>query len=151
MALSFEQILLASVFYFAVVLLFRIAGKRLAGQTTTFDLVILISLSVAIQKATLHDGLVNTLTFIFVVFAWHWVSVKVCARSQFVRQLLRGKPCMLVCNGEVLYRSLQAEGMTVDELEAGLRKAGFNDVKNVACAHLEETGQISVVSQPTKA
>ena len=140
-----EQVALAAIFYIVVVGLFRIAGKRFAGQTTTFDLVILISLSVAIQQATLKEGWQSSVVFVLTVFTMHLVLAHLCARNQKLRHFIRGKPCSLVENGEILYSELRREHMSVDELLAGLRKMGINDVKKCQSAHLEETGQISAV------
>ena len=140
-----EQTALAALFYFAVVLIFRLAGKRLAGQTTTFDLIVLISIAVTLQQATLSDGKWNAAVFIATVFVLHNLNAKVCARFPRLRDWLRGSPCQLVKNGEVLHGSLRAEGMTVDELKAGLRKMGINEISEVRSAHLEETGHISAI------
>ena len=43
----------AAAYYIALIVLVRIAGKRLAGQTTTFDLLVLITLGVVLQSAAL--------------------------------------------------------------------------------------------------
>jgi uncharacterized membrane protein YcaP (DUF421 family) len=40
-----QQIVSGLAFYAALVALTRLAGKRLAGQTTTFDLIVLISIA----------------------------------------------------------------------------------------------------------
>ena len=44
-----DQLLLqavkALVYYAALIVIMRLAGKRLAGQTTTFDLIVLITLA----------------------------------------------------------------------------------------------------------
>lgn len=140
-----QQIGLAALFYFLVVSLFRIAGKRFAGQTTTFDLIILISLGVALQQVTLLDGTLNAMIFVATVFLLHWAVAKLCQKSQRIRYLVRGRPCSLIKNGHVLYSSLRAENMTFDELQAGLRKLGIDDVSKVQVAHLEETGQVSAI------
>ncbi len=140
-----EQIALAATFYIAVVGLFRIAGKRFAGQTTTFDLVILISLSVAIQQATLKEGTLPAVVFVLTVFFLHLGLAHISAQNTKIRYLLRGKPCPLVQNGEILYSELRREHMSVDELLAGLRKMGIDDVTKCQSAHLEETGQISAI------
>jgi uncharacterized membrane protein YcaP (DUF421 family) len=145
-----EQIGLALLFYFAVVGLFRVAGKRFAGQTTTFDLIVLISLAVAVQKITLRDGDLNTVVFLVTVFVSHLAVGALCRRVGWIRHLVRGEPCLLVNDGEILYQSLRSEGMTQDELLAGLRKLGIEDVTQVAHAHLEETGQISAVKRDAR-
>ncbi len=38
------QAIKALVYYAALIVIMRLAGKRLAGQTTTFDLIVLITL-----------------------------------------------------------------------------------------------------------
>ncbi len=139
----FQQMGLSAVFYLGVVVLFRIAGKRFAGQTTTFDLIVLISLAVAIQKVTLKDGDQNALIFIVTVFCLHMGIASLCRRSRALRWFLRGAPRKLVEEGEVLYSNLRLEGLSVDELRAGLRKVGIEDIAKAKVAYLEETGQIS--------
>ena len=47
-----QQVLLAGAYYAALLALFRLAGKRLAGQTATPDLVVLIGLAVVLQEPT---------------------------------------------------------------------------------------------------
>lgn len=140
-----QQVLSAAVFYILVVALFRVAGKRFAGQTTTFDLVILISLGVALQQVTLMEGPVNAGIFVATVFSLHIGLGKLCANSKFMRHLIRGKPCCLIENGEICYANMRSENMTMDELQAGLRKLGIEDISQVQVAHLEETGQISAI------
>lgn len=70
-----EQALLqfakATAYYFFLIVLMRLAGKRLAGQTTTFDLIVLITLGVVAQTTALQPGLANAAVFIATVFAWH--------------------------------------------------------------------------------
>ena len=135
----------AGLFYVLVILLFRVSGKRLAGQTTTFDLIILISLAVALQQVTLFKGTGNALVFVGTVFFSHLLQTWLCLQFPRYRDLLRGRPTQLVCEGKINYAALRAEGLTEDELLAGLRKAGFESAKAVSAAHLEETGQISAV------
>jgi hypothetical protein len=44
------QVPQAVAYYAALLGMMRLAGKRLAGQTTTFDLLVLISLAVVLQE-----------------------------------------------------------------------------------------------------
>jgi uncharacterized membrane protein YcaP (DUF421 family) len=57
---TFQQVLLALGYYVGLLAIVRLAGKRLAGQTTTFDLVVLITLGVVLQQALLMDGPLNS-------------------------------------------------------------------------------------------
>ena len=139
------QIAAALAFYVGLVALIRLAGKRLAGQTTTFDLIVLISLSVALQSIALRGGPVNAVTFILTVFIAHVATAWGCRRSRRLKRLLRGAPRPLLISGQVSYVALEEEGLTYEDLLAGLRKVGEADIRRIRLATLEETGHISVV------
>jgi uncharacterized membrane protein YcaP (DUF421 family) len=146
-----EELLLqagkAGAYYLALIILMRLAGKRLAGQTTTFDLIILITLGVVLQTTALQQGFWNAAVFIVTVFVLHRLVALLCARSSFFRHLIRGKPRQLIRDGQVLEQSLLEEGISHAELKAGLRKLGIEDIQQVKTATLEETGHISAVTK----
>lgn len=139
------QVLAGWAYYVGLIGMMRVAGKRLAGQTTTFDLIVLISLAVVLQQIALFGGPVNAILFIASVFSAHRALAWACARSAPLRRLVRGGPRPLVHSGRVSHEALAAEGLSYEDLLAGLRKCGVAQLDRVALATLEETGQISVV------
>ena len=141
-----QQAGLALCYYFGLILIMRLAGKRLAGQTTTFDLLVLIALGVVLQTTVLMEGRANAAVFIVTVLGMHVVLARLCAKSRKVRRLVRGAPRPLIWNGQVSYEALDEEGLSYDELLAGLRKLGYAHPKAVRLATLEETGHISAVA-----
>lgn len=141
------QVLLALAYYVGLVTVMRLAGKRLAGQTTTFDLVVLITLGVVLQSTALREGTINALIFIVTVFMAHRALALVCARSKRVRRLVRGAPRPLIRSGQVAHDALEEEGLSYDELLAGLRKLGYPGPQGIRLATLEETGHISVIAE----
>lgn len=141
-----EQAARAAVYYATLIALMRMAGKRLAGQTTTFDLIVLISLGVVLQSTALSPGGWNAAVFAGTVFAVHRGLAALCARNRTIRHLVRGRPRVLVRNGRVLDGALDREGISRDELLAGLRKLGHDSPQAVRLAVLEETGHISAVA-----
>jgi uncharacterized membrane protein YcaP (DUF421 family) len=140
-----QQIANGLLFYAALIALTRLAGKRLAGQTTTFDLIVLISIATATQGMLLGDTVPGKLVFLATVFAVHKLLAAACTRSRSLRELLRGKPRALVVDGRVIEDALTAENVSRDELLAGLRRLGFESPDEVRLAVLEETGHISAV------
>jgi uncharacterized membrane protein YcaP (DUF421 family) len=140
-----EQAGLALAYYAALVMVFRLAGKRLAGQTTTFDLVVMIGIAVVLQNAALREGVASSLVFVATVFVLHRALAWATARWRRLRRLVRGAPRPLVQEGQVSFDALADEGLSYDDLLAGLRKLGFDDPARVALATLEETGHISAV------
>lgn len=133
-------------YYVTLLVMMRLAGKRLAGQTTTFDLLVLITLGVTVQRAFIEDGTLNILVFVVVVFAVHRALASVCRVSPAVRHFIRGRPRALVRDGHVIREALEAEGVSHEELLAGLRRLGFEQPADVRLAVLEETGHISAVA-----
>jgi uncharacterized membrane protein YcaP (DUF421 family) len=140
-----EQVGMALGYYVALLLLMRLSGKRMAGQTTTVDLLVLISLAVVIQNAALRPGAAASAVFVLTVFAAHRGMTVACARWQRLRRIVRGTPTTLVRDGTIDRRALGREGLSQDELQAGLRKLGVDRVEDVKVAALEETGHISAV------
>jgi uncharacterized membrane protein YcaP (DUF421 family) len=132
-------------YYATLLVMMRLAGKRLAGQTTTFDLLVLITLGVTVQGVFVAEGPWNMVVFVVVVFAAHRGLASICRNSPAVRHLVRGRPRALVLDGRVIEAALEAEGVSHDELLAGLRRLGFEDPAQVRLAVLEETGHISAV------
>jgi uncharacterized membrane protein YcaP (DUF421 family) len=137
----------AAAYYAGLLILVRLAGKRMAGQTTTFDLLVLITLGVVLQSTALQEGVANAVVFVVTVFALHRGTALLCARFPFVRNVVRGRPRPLVRDGHVIEDALTAEGVTRAELLAGLRKLGFARPEDVRLAVLEETGHISAVAR----
>lgn len=142
---TFLQVALALAYYAILVTVMRLAGKRLAGQTTTFDLVILITISVVLQTTALREGVLNALIFIATVFGAHQLLAAICARSTRIRHLVRSCPRPLIQNARVDHEALASEGLSYDELLAGLRKLGYSSPEGIRSATLEETGHISVI------
>lgn len=135
----------ALAYYVGLLLLFRLAGKRMAGQTTTFDFVVLIALSVVLQGLALRRGTASAVVFVVTVFVAHRLTAHACARSTRFCNLVRGAARPLIRNGVVDERALASENLTLDELLAGLRKLGIERPEDVKLAALEETGHISAV------
>ena len=132
----------AALYYVGVVVVVRIAGKRLAGQTGTFDLVVLIQLATVLQRMALGDSPAEGFTFLATVLACHLGLARLSAGSRVVRRILRGEPRALVRDGQILQEALDSERMSRDDLwlasANGLRLAGGRQL-----AVLEETCHVS--------
>jgi uncharacterized membrane protein YcaP (DUF421 family) len=141
------QALRALGYYAALVVMVRLLGKRLAGQTTTFDLLVTISLGVVLQTTALAEGTANALVFVGTVLVAHRLAAAACARFDWLRHLMRGAPRPLVKGGTVLEDALAEEKISREELLAGLRKLGFASPEEVELAVLEETGHVSAIAR----
>jgi uncharacterized membrane protein YcaP (DUF421 family) len=140
----------AIAYYAILIIIMRLAGKRLAGQTTTFDLLVLITLGVTVQSALVGKTTPEIAVFVITVFTVHRLLARVCKRWKFIRHLVRGRPRALVRDGNVIDEALDAEGVSHEELLAGLRRLGFEEPTEVRLAVLEETGHISAVGMSSR-
>jgi uncharacterized membrane protein YcaP (DUF421 family) len=67
----------AIAYYAILIIIMRIAGKRLAGQTTTFDLLVLITLGVTVQSALVGKTTPEIAVFVITVFTVHRLLARV--------------------------------------------------------------------------
>jgi uncharacterized membrane protein YcaP (DUF421 family) len=145
--LALRQFLLASGWYIALLLVVRIGGRRLGGQTATLDLLVLITISVQLQNSMLLEGPVAAAVFGVTALFWHRLLASGCARWQWLRIMVRGRAQVLIRDGHIEYPALRAERLSKEDLIAGLRKLGISDPQSVVLATLEETGQISAITR----
>ena len=145
-----EKIFRAAAVYVFLLVAFRLTGKRQIGQLTPFDLVVLLVISNIVQNAmigndnSLTGGLIGALTILGV----NYIVVGLTFRSKRLRRILEASPTLLIHNGRILRANLDRERVTLDDLQAALRRSGVVDPTRVRFAVLEESGGISVVRFP---
>jgi uncharacterized membrane protein YcaP (DUF421 family) len=142
-----EKILRSAVIYLFMLAAFKVTGKRLVGQLTPFDLVVLLIISNVVQNAvigpdnSLTGGLVGAVT----ILALNYGVVELTYRSRRAWRWLEPVPTVLVHNGRVLHENLARERITMDDLLAALRRSGVATPAEARLAMLEENGGISVI------
>ena len=142
-----EKILRSGVIYLFILLAFRFTGKRQVGQLTPFDLVLLLIISNVVQNAvigndnSLGGGMIGAVT----ILALNYLVVALTYRFKPLRHIMAGEPTLLVHNGKVFKERMEREHITMQDLEAALRKNGVVGLEKVRFAVLEENGQISVI------
>jgi uncharacterized membrane protein YcaP (DUF421 family) len=142
-----EKVLRSVVIYLFILIAFRFTGKRQVGQLTPFDLVLLLIISNVVQNAvigndnSLGGGIIGAVT----ILALNYFVVGINYRFKGLRRLMAGEPTLLVHNGRVLQDKMARERITMEDLDAALRKSGVVSVEKVRYAVLEENGQISVI------
>jgi uncharacterized membrane protein YcaP (DUF421 family) len=144
-----EKLLRSFVIYFFILIAFRFTGKRQVGQLTPFDLVVLLIISNVVQNAvigndnSLGGGMIGAAT----ILALNWGVVEITYRFKFMRRVMESTPTLLIHNGKILQKNLKQERITLDDLQAALRKNGLIEAGQVRFAVLEENGQISVIAK----
>jgi uncharacterized membrane protein YcaP (DUF421 family) len=143
-----EPVLRAAAIYGILLVLFRIVGKRSLSQITTFDFILLLIISEAIQNGMVGSGysvtsaLVLVLTLMLIDFGLGLVK----RRFPRVELWLDGAPIVLVERGRPLRERLARSGVDLDDvLTAARRSQGLERIEQIKYAVLERNGDLSII------
>ncbi|MCW3067724.1 MAG: hypothetical protein JWL67_349 [Solirubrobacterales bacterium] len=142
-----DLVIRATVVFFFILLVTRIAGRRELSELEPFDLILLVVLGDLVQQGITQsdDSITGTLTVISTItllsVAVSWASF----RSRRVRQVTAGVPIVLLQDGRPIERNLRHERITVDELREEARRAQIASLDQLQWAILEDDGHISCI------
>jgi uncharacterized membrane protein YcaP (DUF421 family) len=141
-----EKIIRPVIVYLCLIIFLRLFGKRELAQLNPFDLVVLLSLSNAVQNAIIGDdnsvsgGIIGA----FALLAVNWVLMKLLYRAPKLNAALQGEPSTLIRNGVIDQAELKKQTMTHEDLVTVLNKNSFNDPAEVELCVLEPGGTFYV-------
>jgi len=133
--------------YAAMLVGFRVFGKRELGQVTVFDVAMVLLIANAVQNAmvgpdtSLLGGLIVAGTLLLLNF----LVARLRISDRLFRRWVEGHPSVLISNGRWHEDALRREGLDHGEVEAAMRQNGVLDAAGVRLAVLEDNGAISVV------
>jgi uncharacterized membrane protein YcaP (DUF421 family) len=125
----------------------RLAGRRELAQMTSFDLVLLLVLSNAVQNSlnagdnSLVGGIVSALALLLL----NWAVAYATWRWRKVERVVQGRPIRIVSDGRVHLGALRRELLTAAELRSALRKQGIMRISDCRQVVLEPDGTLSAV------
>lgn len=143
-----DTILRAISVYVALLVLFRIAGRKTLANMTTFDFVLTLIVSEAIQQALIDDDQSQTGALLLVVTL---IGLDVALsllkrRSRLLARLTESVPLLLVEDGVVNEKRCQKERVDVEDILGAAREHhGLERLEQVKHAILEKNGSISIV------
>lgn len=132
--------------YIFIIICYRIMGKKEVGQLSIIDLIVSILIAdmaaVCIEnhKDSIFISVVPILTLIISQIVLSFISVK----SNKFRNLIDGKPAVLVKNGKVNFTAMSKLRYSLDDLTTQLREQGVKSIEEVDYAILENSGTLSV-------
>jgi len=148
-----ESVLRAAAVYLALLVLFRIAGKRTLADITNFDFVLLLIIGEAAQQAligedfSLTNAVLVVATLILIDIGLGYVK----ERSAALDKLLEGMPVVLLENGEPIEQHLKKSRVNVSDVLAAARELqGLERLEDIKYAVLERNGKISIVPAEKK-
>ncbi len=142
----------AIVLYILVLIVMRIMGKREIGQMQPFELAISIMIAdlAATPMAETGIPISNGIIPILGLLVMHLVISTINIKSTKAREILCGKPSILINRGKIDENILRKERFTINELEERLRDNNIFNIGDVEYAILETSGQVTVIPKPSK-
>lgn len=140
------------VLYIVVIIAMRIMGKRQIGELQPFELAVAIMISelasVPMQNTgiPLINGIIPILTLLAAQILISFVSLK----STRARNVICGRPSVLIAAGKINEQVLKNELYTINDLMEQLRSKDIYNIADVEYAILETNGQLSVVPKASK-
>ena len=141
-----EKILRPVVVYLVLVVLLRIFGKRELAQLNPFDLVVLLSLSNAVQNAIIGDdnSVTGGLIGAFALLAINYLVVRFVFKHRRLDQILEGTPTVLMEHGKIRRSALAQELLTESELLNVAHRHGFTSLHDIERCVLEPGGSFFI-------
>ena len=143
-----STVLRAGIIYVFVLVVVRLAGKRTLAELSTFDLVVLLIMSEAIQPALTADDtrMTSAVLIVMTLVALDGVLGYVKFKSPGAAKVLDDIPSVLVRDGVKDRDVMKREHVDEDDImEAARRQMGLESFDQVRFAILERTGGISVI------
>ena len=143
-----DSILRAALVYLILLVLFRVTGKRSLSQTTTFDFVLLLIVSEAIQEALLAGdaSMTNAYLVVATLLAIDIGLSLVKQKSKTLEKLIDDVPLVLVEDGKPLRDRMDKARVDEEDILSSARELqGLERMDQIKYAVLERNGGISIV------
>ncbi len=140
------------ILYIIVLIVMRLMGKREIGQLQPFELAISIMIAdlAAIPMSDTGIPITNGIIPILGLLVMHLLISLINLKSFKGRELICGRPTILIYRGKIDEKALKKERFTINELEERLRGNNVVNIGDVEYAILETSGQITVIQKPSK-
>ena len=145
-----EKVIRTVAVYLGILIVIRIAGKRLMGQMNSQDLVVVLLLSNVVQNAIIGEdnsligGLIGAATLVLVNAGLDRLTLRI----PWLAWLLDGRPTVVVTDGILDHRALLHLGMTPEELDNAIQAQGADSLSQVRRVAVEPGGSVTVELNP---
>ena len=145
-----EKVIRTVAVYLGILIVIRIAGKRLMGQMNSQDLVVVLLLSNVVQNAIIGEdnsligGLIGAATLVLVNAGLDRLTLRI----PWLAWLLDGRPAVVVTDGILDHRALLHLGMTPEELDNAIQAQGADSLSQVRRVAVEPGGSVTVELNP---
>lgn len=141
-----SSVLHVVVSFAALLLAFRLIGKRELGRLSPFEFVTLMLIPEILSNTVQGQGaLVTALAGLSTILLLVLVVSIVAQRFELVQKVLESEPTLLVADGRMLENNMNRERISPEELFGEMRKQGLTQLSEVRWAVLEPSGNVTFI------
>ena len=143
-----ESVIRPVLVYLVLLLLLRLSGKRTLAQITSFDFVLLLTISNATQQALIGEdnSMVHGAIMVATLIGLNYVMQLLKQRSKWFERVLDDIPLVIVADGKPLKDRMHKARVDEDDvLDAARQSCGLEHMDQIRHAILERDGQISII------
>lgn len=137
-------------FYFLVLIIYRIMGKREVGQLGIIDLIvsILIAELVVISVENYDNNILYSVVPILALLVLQVSLAFLSLKFPRFRIFLDGNPSIIIKDGKINYKEMIKQKYNLEDLMIQIREKGYRSIEEIEYAILENNGSLSVFSYP---
>ena len=138
------------ILYILVLIVMRLMGKREIGQLQPFELAISIMIAdlATIPMTDVGIPITNGIIPILGLLIMHLLISLINMKSMKAREIICGRPSILIYRGKINEEVLKKERFTINELQERIRGSNVVNLGDVEYAILETSGQVTVIQKP---
>lgn len=142
-----KVIIFTAVAYVTLFIIAKLLGKKQIAQLSFVDYVVGITIgSIAAEMATeTEQPFYHYIIAMGLFFLIDLVITLLGRKGTFMKNLLCGKPLIIIENGQINYEELKKSKVTVDEVIGMAREKDYFDINEIAFAILETSGKLSIL------
>jgi uncharacterized membrane protein YcaP (DUF421 family) len=127
-------------------------GKREMGQVSILDFVVSIMIAeiAVLPIESPEEPMLKSLTPILILVAIQIILAVVSLKNETVRELVDGKPSIIIDRGRIDEKEMRKQRYNFDDLLIQLREKDITRVSDVEFAILESSGKLSVIKKDSK-
>ncbi|GAQ17672.1 membrane protein yetF [Oceanobacillus picturae] len=137
--------------FIAILLFFKLTGKKDIGEISVLEIAVTLMIAdlgvIVIEEQ--ERSLFTALLPIFLLVLIQYIVSKLTLKSQKARDVIDGRPSLIIENGKCHQQNMRDNGYTVDDLYTQLRDKGIADISTVKYALIEASGAFSVFDYDT--
>lgn len=140
------------IIFLSLLVAMRLMGKRQLGELELSELVVAVLISNVAAHPLQDIGipLMNGILPIIILLCCELIISGIIVKSVKARQLICGKPSILIANGTINQEEMRQNRFTLDELFEELRNQSILDISQIKYAVLETDGRLNTVLFPAE-